>query len=173
MKRIVFVSILILLVFSVVGYIGYQGPEDQPHAMDSSVEEVQSPDINGESWNLSFSEAETLNKTEFAKYSFEGLKVSLEGVVKNPTPCYKLNPKVSEIDNNYYSLNITSKRIQGKQLCPQVITYKGYNTTFTAKQPFKLDLVYNGQVVKEIEHSNYPPTKGFVEKLLGFFNNLF
>jgi hypothetical protein len=184
MKKTALLAALLVTIFSATAYTGYTGPENQPHIMGAtgSSSASQSVSQNGTGWSTTFSEhsaGSSNTSTGVLNHSFENNTVEFEGAVQTPTPCYSLNAEVEDEENSYL-FNVTSKETEKQEVCPQVISYRKYNATFQADEPFKLEVVHNGESVANMTHPDYEEKSneekksgGALSALFSFFRSLF
>jgi len=184
MKKTVLLTALLVTVFSATAYTGYTGPEDQPHIMGSSGSSSASQSVsqNGTAWSMNFTERSAgpeNRSTGVMNHSFENTTVEFRGAVQVPTPCYSLNAEVEEREDSSYLFNITSERTDNKEVCPQVISYREYNASFQAEEPFRLEVIHDGNSTANLTHPDYRQTqdtdrvKGPLDSFFNFLKGLF
>jgi hypothetical protein len=186
MKKTVLFAALLVTVFSATAYTGYNGPEDEVHALGASGSSSASQSVgpNGTDWKMTFTEhaaGPSNQSTGVFNESFDNTSVSFEGVIQTPTPCYSLEAEVESDGENSYLFNVTSYREDGKEVCPQVVSYRKYNATFQEQDPYRLEVVHGGESVANLTHPDYRSDDGSEKKrrrgvlsgLFSFFRGLF
>ena len=108
-------------------------------------------------------------------------KVSFQGELQTPTPCYTLEQETTEIGVNMYRMNFTTAS-SGSGPCVQCLGAISYNASFETNESFKLEVVHEGEKVEELEHPDYQNGSdtgegneqvSFTSKVMNWFRGLF
>lgn len=184
MKKTVLLIAVLLMASAAVAVTDYDGPEDQPHIMGAesggSSSATTSVGPNGTKWST------TLSVTNITSYSnqsgevtdvnFTGDKVSFNGEIQAPNPCYTLASNVTEQDGSYI-LDIYPVREETDRVCTQQLVMLDYEASFEADDPYTLQIQHSGEDMEEVEHPDYteePESNGgFFSGFMKWLGNLF
>ena len=166
MKRLALTTLLLLMTGSVLGVVNQStGNGDMAITATEQIE-----------YNYSFGTVEdylTENETGLSNYSVVDGVVEFEGVLETPTPppCHILEERVEETSEGYRFHVEAIQQENEENVCPTVIAYQGYNASFEAEKPYKLEIVHDGETVERVEVSETEPS--VVEDIFNWFRNLF
>lgn len=185
MKKKALISVTLILLAGVsAAVVGGPNASDGEFAITSSGSSASATTAvgpNGTEYETRFSvvnRSSSINQTGVVNSSFDGDQVNFTGVVKTPTPCYTVTHSVDRTGDGQYSFTVNTKEENGT--CTQVIAYHKYEASFTAGEPYQLEVNHENSSVETLTHPDYSEPEDDTEKSRGpiagffnFFSNLF
>ena len=160
MKKKALLSVtLILLAGASAAVVGGPNVSDGELAITStgsSASATTAVGPNGTEYEARFSvvnRSTSINQTGVINSSFDGDTVNFTGVVETPTPCYKVNHSIDRTGDGQYSFTVETEEEDGT--CTQVIAYHKYEASFTAEEPYQLEVNHENSSVKTLTHPDY------------------
>lgn len=146
-----------MLVLLNIGLIsGYAG-----HATAGSSKLAQKNDISIETikdrnWRTNFSQVSRVayqGDTGLNNFTKNEGKISFQGTVRVPNPCYKLKPRLEKSSKNSYTYLVekTMRNNSGRRFCTQQVVYQSYNASFASREDFELVLKHSDNEIKRFE----------------------
>ena len=189
MKKKALLSVtLILLAGASTAVVGGPNASDGEFAITSAESSASASGTtavgpNGTEYETFFSvvnKSASINQTGVINSSFDGDQVKFTGVVETPTPCYELSHSVDRTGDGQYSFTVNAEEENGT--CTQVIAYHKYNASFTAEEPYQLEVIHENSSVETLKHPDYSETgseedtggvRGPIASFFNFLSNLF
>jgi len=195
MKRTILVVAVILFAGLSAATTDYDGPKDQPHIMGASDHGATADQSGGSSDDSQWSaDVSTLNATCMSGNQSEGVQgvsfggddsangtsqVTWNGYVQTSNPCHTVSLSDVEQDGNTYTLNITTESQEG--VCVDCVGIVTYSAEFSADEPFKLEILHDGEQVDAVTHPSYSDGNGSdsgeesgpVQSFIKWLGNLF
>lgn len=150
--------------------VGPNGTEYEAHVSMTGATCMEPP-ARGIS-DVSFSGTESSKKS-----------VSFQGELQTSNPCYTIDHEITEVSSGVYRMNITATQPEDQGPCTQCLGAVSYNASFETGEPFKLEVVHEGDKIEELEHPEYGENDSdtgdstenisFMEGVMNWFRNLF
>lgn len=122
----------------------------------------------------------TEDRLEKVQYGEEEYSVEFTGFIAAPTPCHTISHEVSETESGYV-LNVKTgydrlnEDINRTGTCAQVLTMIEYDAEFETDEQFDLEVRYDNQTVRTLEHpsNGEESDRGFLSSVFSFLGGLF